>query len=89
MSYIGLSPGVRREVSATKQWFQAADNFSRVFAIRPGERVLILADPLLDPRVIDAVIGLAAARGAQVLNNSWGCPPIEGCDANALKPRPF
>jgi subtilisin family serine protease len=25
-------------------------------------------------------------RGAQVLNNSWGCPPIEGCDANALLP---
>lgn len=23
-------------------------------------------------------------RGAMVLNNSWGCPPIEGCDANAL-----
>jgi subtilisin family serine protease len=26
------------------------------------------------------------SRGAQVLNNSWGCPPIEGCDPNALKP---
>lgn len=26
------------------------------------------------------------SQGAQVLNNSWGCPPIEGCDANALKP---
>lgn len=26
------------------------------------------------------------ARGAQVLNNSWGCPAIEGCDPNALKP---
>jgi subtilisin family serine protease len=23
---------------------------------------------------------------AHVLNNSWGCPPIEGCDANALFP---
>ena len=66
MSYIGLSPGVRREVIATKHWFQAVDNFTRVFAIRPGEKVLILADPLLDPRVIDAVMGLAAARGAQV-----------------------
>jgi subtilisin family serine protease len=22
--------------------------------------------------------------GAQVLNNSWGCPPVEGCDPNAL-----
>ncbi|HEX8991999.1 MAG TPA: S8 family serine peptidase [Anaerolineales bacterium] len=25
-------------------------------------------------------------RAAYVLNNSWGCPPIEGCDAEALKP---
>lgn len=24
--------------------------------------------------------------GAMILNNSWGCPPIEGCDANALLP---
>jgi len=26
------------------------------------------------------------ARAAHVINNSWGCPPIEGCDANALGP---
>lgn len=25
-------------------------------------------------------------RGANVLNNSWGCPPLEGCDADALEP---
>lgn len=25
------------------------------------------------------------ARAAHVLNNSWGCPPLEGCDAEALK----
>ncbi len=24
--------------------------------------------------------------GAHVINNSWGCPPVEGCDANALLP---
>jgi subtilisin family serine protease len=24
------------------------------------------------------------ARGAHVINNSWGCPEIEGCDANSL-----
>ena len=66
MTYVGLSPGLRREVTATKTWFQAVDNFTRVFAIRPGERVLILADLLLDTRVIDAVIGIANARGAQV-----------------------
>jgi subtilisin family serine protease len=26
------------------------------------------------------------ARGADILSNSWGCPPIEGCDATALRP---
>jgi subtilisin family serine protease len=26
------------------------------------------------------------ARGADVLNNSWGCPPLEGCDANTFLP---
>ena len=25
-------------------------------------------------------------HAAHVINNSWGCPPIEGCDANALAP---
>lgn len=26
------------------------------------------------------------ARAADVLNNSWGCPPVEGCDAGVLGP---
>ena len=26
------------------------------------------------------------ARAADVLNNSWGCPPLEGCDANVFLP---
>ncbi len=25
-------------------------------------------------------------KAAYVLNNSWGCPPLEGCDAESLKP---
>jgi subtilisin family serine protease len=25
-------------------------------------------------------------RAAHVLNNSWGCPPLEGCDAGSLDP---
>jgi len=25
-------------------------------------------------------------RAAHVINDSWGCPPLEGCDANALEP---
>jgi subtilisin family serine protease len=26
------------------------------------------------------------SRAAHVLNNSWGCPPLEGCDAAVLEP---
>jgi hypothetical protein len=26
------------------------------------------------------------SRAAHVLNNSWGCPPLEGCDAEVLNP---
>jgi hypothetical protein len=51
---------------ALRNHFQAMDNMARVFAIRPGERVVLLTDPLLDRRVVDAVSGIAAARGASV-----------------------
>lgn len=63
-TYIGLPTPVRHDITATKYFVQALDIFSRVLAIRPEDKVLILADPLLDPRVIDAVIGIAKSRGA-------------------------
>ena len=62
--YVGLPPALKPSLTYTKHYFQALDNFFKVFAIRPGERVLMLTDPLLDPRVVDAVSGLARARGA-------------------------
>ena len=65
-SYVGLPPPLNPSVTRTKEFFQALDNFTRVFAVRPGEKVLMLTDPLLDPRVVDAVTGLARARGAEV-----------------------
>jgi hypothetical protein len=64
--YVGMPPPLAPALTETKHYFQALDNFSRVFAIRPGDEVLFLADPLLDPRVIDAVIGIAKSRGAQL-----------------------
>lgn len=64
--YVGLPAPTDSRLTETKHYFQALDNFTRVMAIRPGERVLMLADPLLDPRVIDAVIGIAKSRGATV-----------------------
>ena len=64
--FVGLPPPLNPAVTRTKDLFQALDNFARVFAIRPGEKVLMLTDPLLDPRVVDAVTGLARSRGAEV-----------------------
>ena len=45
-------------------YFQGVDNFHKVFAIRPGDHVVYLCDPLIDPRVGQAIYGLAKARGA-------------------------
>jgi len=64
--YRGMPIAPAASTTETKNFFQALENIQRVFAIRPGDQVLILSDPLLDHRVIDAVIGLAKARGATV-----------------------
>lgn len=65
-NYIGLPLTEDSSIVGVRDQFQALDNFARVFAIRPGDKVLFLADPLLDPRVIQAVSGIARARGATV-----------------------
>lgn len=64
--FIGTPRPVRKEVTEVKNYFKALENFTKVFAIRAGEKVLFLTDPLLDTRVVDAVTGLANARGATV-----------------------
>ena len=45
-------------------YVQGVDNFHKVFAIRPDDHVVYLCDPLIDPRVGQAIYGLAKARGA-------------------------
>ncbi|MGE3147696.1 MAG: hypothetical protein AB7K04_01375 [Pseudorhodoplanes sp.] len=50
--------------TALENRFAAVENFQRTFAFRPGERVVMLLDRLLDPRVIHAITGLALSRGA-------------------------
>jgi len=36
------------------------------------------------PQAGDPFVDGDPGRGANVLNNSWGCPPVEGCDPGAL-----
>ena len=65
-TYQGLPSPLAPHITETREFFQALDNFTRTFAFRAGDRVLLLTDPLLDPRVVDAVSGHARARGAVV-----------------------
>ena len=46
--FVGAPPAPKREITGVADRFAALDNFLRVFAIRPGDRVLMLVDPLLD-----------------------------------------
>ena len=64
----GLPRPVDYGKADTASYFQALDNFHRVFAIRPGDHVVMLTDPLLDPRVLQAVYGLSKARGASFVS---------------------
>ncbi len=64
----GLPRAVDYGVASTADYMQGVDNFTRVFAIRPGDHVVMLTDPLLDPRVIQAVQGLARGRGATFIS---------------------
>ena len=38
------------------------------------------------PQGGDALKDGDPTRAADVLNNSWGCPTLEGCDAESLRP---
>ena len=60
----GLPAPVDYGHTSTTEYIQALDNLHLVFGIRTGDHVVMLTDPLLDPRVVQAVQGLAKARGA-------------------------
>ena len=49
--YKGMPLPLRPDITDTFEFFQALDNFTQTFAIRRGEKVLMLADPRLDRRV--------------------------------------
>jgi hypothetical protein len=53
----------RTPTSETELFYQAVANFHRTFDFRPDDRVVFLTDRLLDPRVVAAISGLAAAQG--------------------------
>ncbi|MGE0650578.1 MAG: hypothetical protein AB7P12_02340 [Alphaproteobacteria bacterium] len=76
-----LPPDSNTDGTRLRHHFQAVANMNHVFAIRGGEKVVLLTDPLLDRRVVDAVSGIAAANGATVrefmapTTQLTDCPP--------------
>ena len=80
-----LPPENKLETALTEQYFQALDNMTRVFAIRPDDSVLFLSDPLIDPRVFHAIAGIAKSRGVKpelYMSNKWN----SGVFPEELKP---
>ena len=49
----------------TGQYFEALENFTRVFRPRHDDRMVFLADRNLDPLVISAISGLARVNGVR------------------------
>ena len=66
-----MPPAELTESAKFRNRFQAIANMQRVFAVKPGERVAFLTDPLLDRRVVDAIAGIARANGATCREFMW------------------
>lgn len=49
----------------TMNFFGALDNFARMFDIHHDDRVVMLLDRLIDPRVVSAIDGFSRARGTR------------------------
>lgn len=64
----GLPTPVDYGTASVADYMAGVDNFARVMAIRPGDHVVMLTDPLLDPRVLQAVQGIARSRGATFIS---------------------
>lgn len=62
----GAPPSLPDKIVGKSRQFQALDNFFQVFAVKRGETVLLLSDPLLDPGVVQALQGVCRSRGAEL-----------------------
>jgi hypothetical protein len=63
--YIGLPQDSTLPTVLTGLYFEAIENFTRTFAFKAGDRVVMLLDRKIDPQVIHAISGLARARGVR------------------------
>ncbi|MCS6930798.1 MAG: hypothetical protein NZM27_01145 [Acetobacteraceae bacterium] len=63
--YVGLPQDSTLPTVLTGLYFEALENFTRTFAFRADDRVVMLLDRKIDPLVIHAISGLARARGVR------------------------
>jgi hypothetical protein len=68
----------------TRNYFQAIDNLTKVYAIRPTDKVLFLTDPLLDRRIVDAISGIANARGVFPMEFMAPTTQLDDCPPEAV-----
>jgi hypothetical protein len=62
---VGLPQDSTLPTVLTGLYFEALENFTRTFAFRADDRVVMLLDRKIDPLVIHAISGLARARGVR------------------------
>src|SRR5882757_8171863 len=67
----------------TRNYFQAIDNLIKVYAIRPGDEMLFLTDPLLDRCIVDAISGIANSRGVFPREFMAATTQIDDCPEEA------
>ena len=60
-----LPSGRTTENQRLEQRFHALRNFMQMFDIRAGDRLVLLTDRNLDPRVVNAISGVALAQGVK------------------------
>jgi hypothetical protein len=62
---VGLPQDSTFPTVLTGLYFEALENFTRTFAFKADDRVVMLLDRKIDPLVIHAISGLARARGVR------------------------
>jgi hypothetical protein len=61
----GLPIAKQNDAQRLELHYHALSNFMKMFDIRPDDRLVLLTDRLIDPRVINAISGVAAAQGVR------------------------
>jgi hypothetical protein len=82
---LGIEVGKTRGIAPDAQWMgcvNLARNLGNVPLYLDCMQFMFAPYPLLGDAFLDGDTSL----GAMIINNSWGCPLVEGCDAEIFQP---